>query len=135
MFSILIPGKIVAKQRPRKGKSSFYTPPKTKQYEDYVKYFVKNKMIKEGIEITNQPVRFGLMIFHKFPSKWGKSKRKFFIGQQVRRPMGNDIDNIQKTVMDALNGVFYVDDSQIFEILYVRRFYAIEEGIHILAVI
>ena len=46
-------------------------------------------------------------------------------GYHTQKP---DIDNLRKLVMDALNGVFWVDDSQICQGRTIKRWYAMPEG-------
>ncbi|MTP71304.1 RusA family crossover junction endodeoxyribonuclease, partial [Turicibacter sanguinis] len=41
-----------------------------------------------------------------------------------------DNDNIAKSVLDALNGLAYVDDKQIVE-LKVRKYYGAEPYVHV----
>ena len=105
---------------------------KLKQHEQYLKFLVKMKMHHEGLPITHAPVGLGLIVFYPVPDRWSKSKQQKAFYRPIRHRMRPDIDNVKKTVMDALNGTFYQDDSQVVELFYVRTLYAQEVGVHLL---
>jgi hypothetical protein len=42
-----------------------------------------------------------------------------------------DIDNIAKTYLDAMNGVIFVDDTQVVE-LHVKKVYAEKPGVDVM---
>ena len=132
LFSILVQGKLVGKERPRRGKhGKFYTPQKTKAYERMVGYLIKEKMRKERKIITDKSVGIGLIIYYKIPKSWSKKKKKALINQEIRGAVKPDVDNIQKIIMDSLKGIYYTDDAQVGKIFYVERRYAMEPGVHI----
>jgi Holliday junction resolvase RusA-like endonuclease len=104
----------VPKGRPRFTKTGRpYTPSRTKVSEWRLREHVGSRVreplrgpIRIDITIALSPV--------KTPKKW----------QGIRRPTTRpDIDNYLKTVLDALNGIVFVDDSQVVE-CNVRKKYA-----------
>ena len=93
---IIIPGRPVPKARPRLGvrgrKAYVYTPPQTVEYERMVGLVAK----ATGCKPTYGPVFVALDIY-------------------TRRKM--DLDNVAKSILDGLNGIAYVDDDQVVELL------------------
>lgn len=116
-FKVYAP--ITGKQRPRFNRFTgrTYTPTKTHKYEDAVKASYLTKY-PSGMWVQNkeQPIGVRAMEFHfKMPDSWSKKKKNERRGKWcLKKP---DIDNIFKSITDALNGVAFPDDSQICGIL------------------
>jgi Holliday junction resolvase RusA-like endonuclease len=107
MPSFFLEIKPVSKGRPRLGRSGTYTPKKTAQYEAMVKSLMAINL--RGIQPTDKPIVMELVFNFKSP----KSHKRKGIAPNTARP---DIDNLAKAVLDALNGVVYLDDCQIHKI-------------------
>ena len=117
MIKFIIPGKPVAKGRPkfsmRGGFASAYTPKKTKDAEKLIKehaFSYIQSLVWCSTGEYNMPLASPLNVditFYKKKPKTCKTE------MWVQRP---DIDNYVKLILDALNGVFWVDDSQIVEL-------------------
>ena len=119
-------GDPVAKGRPRfrmAGKfPTTYTPGKTKQAEyDFKAQSIKHKPARpwEG------PIGLSIFIYKDTPKGYSM-KRKDLAEQAELRPITRpDADNYAKLVMDAMNGIFFVDDSQVVTLItgkyYSRR--------------
>lgn len=90
MTVIEIPGTPVPKQRPRLVSGRVFTPSKTHAAEELIAW--KARAAGARISTSDVSVTVGF----------------YFTGK--RR---GDIDNLVKTVLDALNGVAYVDDRQV----------------------
>ena len=105
MTEFWIPGKPVGKERPRKCKNGrFYTPRKTINYERTVGYACRAAM--DGKQpLCMGPVAVDVVIYRKRPIR-----TKGLPPLPMTTP---DIDNVLKTILDGLNGVFYKDDSQV----------------------
>lgn len=92
----------VPKERPRIGKGGHvYTPAKTKAFEEMVLWAYK---AARGRQATDAEVRLGMSIV--------------LLQKGYAR---KDIDNMQKSIQDALNGWAYVDDWQLDETVVQRR--------------
>ena len=94
-------GQPVPKARPRvvtKGKRRFaYTPKKVKEWEAHVKEEARRHFERP----FDWPVVVSLIFYMPRP----KSRRlDFWV------PTTPDLDNLEKSVLDALNGVAYTDD-------------------------
>lgn len=128
-FKVYAP--ITGKQRPRfrrikfkdkkTGKSkeavTTYTPSKTHNYEEMVKAgYIAKYPSGMWVQDKEQPIGVRAMEFHfKMPDSWSKKKKAERRGTWcLKKP---DIDNIFKSITDALNGVAFHDDSQICGIL------------------
>lgn len=119
MVKFFIPGLPVAKQRPkfavRGGFARAYTPAKTRDYENLVKSIAQKSILRplEG------PLCVDLVFYMPIPKSTPKGKC-LENTPHTKRP---DADNLGKLVLDALNGVAWLDDSQVFEI-HIKKLYS-----------
>ena len=122
MISLYFPFPAVPKERPRAGKGGhFYTPKKTAQFERRVAEFFRNsrqKCLEEGC--LSVSITFNLPHTKKVEREF--SKRENAGVQAIYRPVKPDLDNLTKSVLDALNRLAWSDDSQIIYI-QVMKFY------------
>jgi crossover junction endodeoxyribonuclease RusA len=92
---IVVEGRPVPKQRPRKGRNGkLYTPRETREYEEHV-----------GLRGREQFV---------FPLRCSIDLGVTLYFNNRHTP---DMDNCLKSIMDGLNGIAYEDDRQIRKIL------------------
>ncbi|WP_213996426.1 RusA family crossover junction endodeoxyribonuclease [Tepidanaerobacter syntrophicus] len=97
-FRVTIPGRPVPKGRPRLGKNgNVYTPARTKQYEQLVGWKVK--------EVVRKPFTGDVAM-----------DIKVYIKCQC-----GDLDNLEKALLDGMNGIAYIDDKQVAA-LAIQRF-------------
>ena len=107
-------GTPVAKGRPRLGRFGTYTPSKTINYENLVKISYLNTT---NDKLYDKAIKIEIWAIFEPTKAERKSKKKYaeLIGQPyTKRP---DIDNIAKSILDALNDVAYDDDSHIAELI------------------
>lgn len=127
MITFTIPGEPVAKGRPRAttvgGHARMYTPAKTAAYEQLVAVYASAAMKKAPL--LEHPVRLHLGIYCKVPGTWSKKRRADALAGIERPAKKPDIDNIIKAVADGMNGIVWIDDSQIVE-LTCSKWYALE---------
>lgn len=110
-----IEGEPKPKERPRKTGNWVYTPRKTKEREKKIAEAFKDRY--DGMFGKGIPLRLEMDFYFSIP-KSGTKKERAERAENRKRPMGKgDIDNLQKTVADALNKVAYYDDSQIAEMV------------------
>lgn len=127
MMQLIIKDKPVPKERPRVTKGGWtYTPLKTKVYERMIKRLASQK----ATHTTDQPVRIALVFNFEVPRSWTKEKKTRARLGLVRHKYRPDLDNLVKSVTDALNGVIYYDDSQIVSVSAHKK-YAEENSIEI----
>ena len=80
--------------RARFGNGKCYEPSRLREYKNTLKWLVKSA----GAEILTGAVEVSIKLYRKFKA----TSRRF-----------GDFDNLAKAICDSLNGVCYVDDSQI----------------------
>lgn len=112
MFIFTVPGIPVAKGRPRVTKYVTYTPQKTKDYENLVRWSCKSKYKDKPL---NGPIRVDIIFYMLIPKGTSKKRTKAKIKGDILPTKRPDWDNMAKAITDALNGIAYNDDNQIVE--------------------
>lgn len=126
ILAISVPGKPQAWQRAgiqhRRGKPPIiYTPAETRNYKQAITLLAMRAM--EGRPPSPYPIVLGCTFCLAVPSRWNKAQRQAALAES-RLPTGKpDLDNLAKSVKDALTGVAYVDDGQVVA-LRLRKVYA-----------
>lgn len=117
------------KQSTRFTKQGFsYQPKKVTMYKDNLK-----SQIITQLPTGFKPILGAVAVDYKFifPWKTTHSKKKRLAGKIVYKDTKPDIDNLQKSVNDAMNSIVINDDSQICS-AYVEKFYGDVPGITII---
>jgi Holliday junction resolvase RusA-like endonuclease len=117
LFSV--EGDPVGKQRPRFARGRTYTPTKTLVYENAIKAQAASAM--GASEPLETPVAVYIYANYKVPASYSKQRRSDCLNG-LERPKVNDIDNVCKCVLDAMNDVVYVDDKQVVSLHATKRF-------------
>ena len=107
---------------PRAGAAfvSHYTPQKTRDYEEGIAWAARAAM--RGRDPLDEAVRLGLVIRCPVPASWSRKKQQEALSG-VRRPTGKpDVDNVEKAVCDALNGIVWRDDALVCEVAKIKRY-------------
>lgn len=124
-MKFFVQGTPQGKGRPRVTKYGAYTPEKTKQYEQLVRWSWK---AQSGECIANKPLYVEITAYMPIPKGTSKKKAAFMIGSpHAKKP---DADNIAKAVLDALNGYAYQDDSAVCA-LRVTKLYSEKPGVSV----
>ena len=111
-------GEIVGKGRPRfstrNGYPQAYTPKKTADYEKLIKIAYLEKY--QPMIFEDDALQMRIDAYFKVPESASKKKKEKLINEEypTKKP---DIDNILKSIADALNGLAYKDDSQIVRVI------------------
>jgi Holliday junction resolvase RusA-like endonuclease len=112
-----IPGIPAAKGRPRfarRGDSvSTYKPAKTTSYENLVKLCYTAKAI--GLKPHEGGVKMSIACLFPIPKSTSK-KQRLEIGCHPAYLKKPDVDNLIKIILDALNGIAYRDDKQVYSV-------------------
>jgi Holliday junction resolvase RusA-like endonuclease len=124
LIEFVVPGKPVPKKRPRFTKvGAFvrtYTPEETVNFEGLVALAAMKA--RGDIAPTEAAVALEVEIELIPPKSWSlKKKRMALVGElwPVSKP---DADNVVKSIQDALNGVVWVDDSQVVRLTASKRY-------------
>lgn len=103
-------GEPQGKARPRfstrNGYVQTYTASKTKSYENQIAEAYKGK-IYDGYISIDIKAYFGI------PKSATKKNRLAMLQNEIKPSKKPDADNIAKIVLDALNGIAYIDDKQV----------------------
>jgi Holliday junction resolvase RusA-like endonuclease len=114
-LQFFIPGSPVGKARARAsfrgGKAHFYTPAKTKRFENQVILYART-------------ARQAAEIYAPFAGRIGVNLTLHYKKKKIF-----DIDNVAKSVLDGMNSVIYHDDKQVSFLLIQESYGHEEEGI------
>ena len=110
----------VAKGRPRvstkNGFARAYNPKKTRDYESKVKMYFKAQFPKHTPFTADDVLKVVMEFYYPIPKSYSKKKREQIIAGGMYKNNGEDLDNLEKAVLDALNGIAYCDDRIISEV-------------------
>ena len=84
---------------------------------------------KRKIEKPNA-VRVDILAIFPVPSSWSKKRRtaaRQGVEHHVSKP---DLDNVQKAILDGMNGIVFEDDSQVID-SRTRKAYGPEPGVKV----
>ena len=120
MINFTVDGAAVPKQRPRISGRQAYTPKRTKDYEGRVLQAFRSSYPAFG---KDTPVWVCIHIIQAIPKSWSKKKRARAEAGEIF-PLGRngDIDNIAKSILDALNGFAYEDDCQVTRLMISKEY-------------
>ena len=124
MIVFTVDGTAVPKQRPRISGRQAYTPKKTRDYEGRVReaFLLSYHGKIPGFE-KRVPVKTCIEIIQAIPKSWSNSKHlKAERGDIVPVSRNGDLDNIAKSILDALNGNVYEDDCQVTTLMITKRY-------------
>lgn len=124
MLQFIIDGTAVPKQRPRISGRQAYTPKRTKDYEGRVLDAFRSSY--SGFYPAfgkDVPVRICISVIQEIPKSWSKKKRaQAESGEIVPLSRNGDVDNIAKSILDALNGFAYEDDCQVTTLIVTKQY-------------
>jgi len=117
-----IPGDPQGKLRARTvwGGKRTYTPQKTTDYEELVRWSYKQS--NKDIFDQGQPLEVCIVAWFKPPKSTPKYKVLEMLKCLIFPTKKPDIDNIAKVILDALNGVAYKDDTQVADLKVSKRY-------------
>ena len=115
-------GEAVGKGRPRVtrrgNKSHTYTPEKTRMFEDAMRFELLASTCEPTPIYTHEtPLKAKVVVGMEVPKSYSKKRRERCLSGEIMPTKKPDIDNILKSIFDALVGYAMDDDSQIVEVL------------------
>lgn len=125
-YEFEVPGEIVGKERPRVNMYTgrVYTPNKTKDYELLVQQYFKIKY--PNYKMLEGRISIDIIAYLKIPKSTNKAKTQEMLENKLSPTKKPDVDNIAKSILDAMNGFVFKDDNQVSKISVEKRF-ALEE--------
>jgi Holliday junction resolvase RusA-like endonuclease len=106
-----------------------YTDKQTLDYETLIKSFAAEAM--GSTDPLETAVSVFLYIRHPVPQSYSKKRTEACLSgleQPCKKP---DIDNIAKTYLDGMNGVVFLDDTQVVD-LHVKKVYSAVPGVNVM---
>lgn len=96
-----------------------YTPEKTQMFEQLIQWYFLSKY-KLSEKPSNKAIKAEIDVVYK-PAKTASRKSILMVNGKscTKKP---DLDNIVKSILDALNGIAYEDDSQVSELIAKKRY-------------
>lgn len=121
-YEFEVPGKVVGKERPRVNMYTgrVYTPNKTKEYECLIQQYFK--IVYPTADMLEGRIHIDIIAYLKIPKGTSKVKEKEMLEGNMSPTQKPDIDNIAKSVLDAMNKVAFKDDNQVTRISVEKRF-------------
>lgn len=131
-FCFFVPGKPFGKERPRVARvgaySRVYTPAKTVAYEgvvrDSAQVAMNRTLLMEG------PLWVRLRIRMPIPESWPVKKKQQAKDHTMWAPVKPDIDNVEKSILDGMEGVVYKNDCQVVSVTK-QKYYANPPGVDV----
>lgn len=122
-----IMGEIKGKMRPRAvafGRHArVYTPQAQINSETWIREEYLHQAEKEQFNgFKGKPMRVEIINFKKIPTSFSKKKRLEAIKGNLVPCTKPDLDNLAKTILDALNGFAYEDDKNIVYLSVEKHF-------------
>jgi len=118
--SFVIPGAPVPKGRARVTRFGTHTPKRTRAYEHDVRLLARAAVgMAQPYEGALHLDLIAYLPIAKSWPKWKQAAARAGTLQPISKP---DLDNIEKAVTDACNGVLYADDGQIVSACKAKRY-------------
>lgn len=132
MVRLYIPGEPQGKARHRTTNTGHtYTPQKTQQYEELVRWVYRRKcgdQLQWGGKI---PLSMRIVARYKIPKSASKRTRCAMLAGEITPTKKPDADNVLKVIADSLNKLCYRDDAQIVRAEIVKC-YAEQPGVDVM---
>ena len=125
-MEIVIYGEPIPQGRPRFTKTGHtYDPQRSRNYKQLVRFWVTQHLKKiDGFKPYENALCVDLTFYLGIPTSWSKQKRIQASQGQIRptsKRLG-DLDNIVKAILDANNGLLWVDDCIITDLSARKRY-------------
>jgi Holliday junction resolvase RusA-like endonuclease len=127
-----VPGDPHGKGRPKFARRGnfvqTYTDKKTTSYEDLVRFHANIAMV--DLAPLESAVAVYIYIKLAVPKSYSKKRTEACLSGLERPTKKPDWDNVAKSICDAMNGIVYMDDTQIVD-AHVTKVYAANAGVDV----
>ena len=135
MIKFTYHGEAVGKGRPRYSRRGeyvhTYTPQKTKNFEDAIRFeFMASNCEPMPVYDREISLKATVLVGVPIPKSYSKKRQALCRDRFIAPSKKPDIDNILKSVFDALNGYAFADDVQIVQV-YAEKVYAEEPFVEV----
>ena len=132
MLTFEVPGDPHGKGRPKFARRGnfvqTYTDKKTTSYEDLVRFHANIAMV--DLAPLESAVAVYIYIKLAVPKSYSKKRSEACLSGLERPTKKPDWDNVAKSICDAMNGIVYIDDTQIVD-AHVTKVYAANAGVDV----
>ena len=132
MVTFEVPGDPHGKGRPKFARRGnfvqTYTDKKTTSYEDLVRFHANIAMV--DLAPLESAVAVYIYIKLAVPKSYSKKRSEACLSGLERPTKKPDWDNVAKSICDAMNGIVYIDDTQIVD-AHVTKVYAANAGVDV----
>lgn len=113
-LSFTVPGTPKGKARPRFNMRTkrTYTPDSTTSYENLVRVCFNNA--HPDWVPSGDAVEIHIYLYFPVAQSWPKKKIIAALQGILKKKTKPDLDNVEKAILDGLNGVAWIDDAQIY---------------------
>lgn len=125
MFEIELNGAVVAQGRPKLTSRPYphaYDPKKSRDFKNMLSYAAQSYLREHNAQPFQNGVELQIHVGVEVPKSWSRKKREQALSGEIKPTVKPDCDNIAKSIMDALTGVWYLDDKQICALLVRKRY-------------
>lgn len=123
MITFVIYGEPQGKGRPKFTMTGHaYTPERTKSYEAEIVAAFRREFPDFVRWEKGVPLRVRIKAVYGVPVSDSKAKRERKLTGAIRPTKKPDADNVEKAILDALNGIAWRDDAQIVDIRTVKEY-------------
>jgi Holliday junction resolvase RusA-like endonuclease len=123
LIKFIVYGEPVAQGRPRFARRGdfvqTYDPEKSKNYKSMVRYEALKVKPDKPLE---GPLVLAVKIYRTIPKSFSKKRHQEAVDGVLKPTTKPDIDNIIKGIKDALKAVIWRDDSQIVQIMALKKY-------------
>ena len=126
MITFTVAGEPFGKKRPRAssfgGHARIHNDPENERYELKVINAYKQQIGDKQFD-QEETLSVRIHAWYGIPKSFSKKKQALALANKLRPTKKPDLDNIAKSVLDALNHIAYYDDSQVVT-LHVSKWYS-----------
>ena len=121
-LTVTIPGPIQAWQRAGRSKNGgHFTQPATRAAKRSIGWHAVQQV---GQHCLQGALAVRLDVAMAVPAAWSAKRRAEALAGAVKPAVKPDVDNLSKTILDALNGVLWRDDAQVVDLHITKRYAA-----------
>jgi len=132
MLTLKIPGKPIAKKRPRFARRGKFTVTYNDQETEEGRFILEVKQQLDGHTLMTGPIRMVVNFYFQRPKSHfgaGRNAGKLKPSAPAYHICKPDLDNLLKFLKDCLNNFVWKDDSQVLELTAMKRYSATEKTI------
>ena len=136
MIKFTYHGEAVGKGRPkvttRGGYAHAYTPKKTKEFEDAIRFeFMASNCEQIPVYPREKTLKAQILIGVSIPKSYPKYKQALCRCRMIAPSKKPDLDNVCKSILDALNDAAFEDDAQVVKLI-AEKVYADEPFVEVM---